>query len=155
MCASLFLLARYAAILQNCPSVAMLSLFNIPSHDAPKMTHRQSHIPVDSDSHHHLLPIRPKPLLYPKDSTILTSSRHSSKIAEQIGFHPILVRSICFYLSIGYVFLGETFSPHDVQSETKQTHLFDHCLQRISMMDSLVSPREISLEERCPTKSTT
>lgn len=72
----------------------MLSLFNIPSNDAPKMTLRHSQIQVYSDSYQNLLPIRPKPLLYPKDSTILTNSRHSSKIAEQIGVHSILVRSI-------------------------------------------------------------
>lgn len=36
------LLARYAAILQNTPCVAMLSLFNIPSNDASKMTQRIS-----------------------------------------------------------------------------------------------------------------
>jgi hypothetical protein len=37
-----FLIARYAAILQNTPCVAMLSLFNIPSSDASKITHRHS-----------------------------------------------------------------------------------------------------------------
>ncbi len=38
----LFLIARYAGILQNTPCVAMLSLFNIPSSDASKMTQRHS-----------------------------------------------------------------------------------------------------------------
>jgi len=38
----MFLIARYAGILQNTPCVAMLSLFNIPSSDASKMTQRPS-----------------------------------------------------------------------------------------------------------------
>ncbi len=107
-----FLLARYAAILQNTPCVAMLSLFNIPSSDAPKMTQRPSQsifsstywdrkqkekyffslFLVFSDTYNSVLPIRPKPLLYPKDSTILTNSRHSSK-ADQTSCN-ILVSSI-------------------------------------------------------------
>lgn len=96
--------ARYAAILQNTPSIAMLSLFNIPSYDAPKMTHRSSQIQAQIDTYQHLLPIRPKPLLYPKDSTILTNSRHSSKIGEQLGFQPILVR-IRIYLYVVCLFV--------------------------------------------------
>lgn len=95
--------ARYAAILQNTPSIAMLSLFNIPSYDAPKMTQRSSQIQAQIDTYQHLLPIRPKPLLYPKDSTILTNSRHSSKIGEQLGFQPILVR-IRIYLYVVCLF---------------------------------------------------
>ncbi len=35
---------------------------------------------VFSDSHNILLPIKPKPLLYPKDSTLMYDSRHNSKV---------------------------------------------------------------------------
>jgi hypothetical protein len=52
---------------------------------------------VFSHTHDTLLPIKPKPLLYPKDSTILTNSRHGSK-ADQIGCNIILVRF--FFVSI-------------------------------------------------------
>jgi hypothetical protein len=114
------LIARYAAILQNTPCVAMLSLFNIPSGDACKMAQRQSQsillkkknlfylnflFQVFSDTYNTLLPIKPKPLLYPKDSTILTNSRHSSK-ADQLSCNIILVSyfffcfnyQLCFFL---------------------------------------------------------
>lgn len=93
----------------------MLSLFNIPSNDPSKMTqrvsqsmcssiHRKREIPppyfslsVPADTSKSILPIRPKPLLYPKDSTILTNSRHSSK-ADQTGCN-ILVSTVMSYVS--------------------------------------------------------
>jgi len=40
---------------------------------------------VFSDSYNILLPIKPKPLLYPKDSTLLYNSRHNSKTDQNIG----------------------------------------------------------------------
>ncbi|CAF4681621.1 unnamed protein product, partial [Rotaria sp. Silwood1] len=82
--------ARYAAILQNSPYVAMLSLFNIPFSDASRMVQRHSE--MFSDGYNTILPIKPKPLLYPKDSTILTNSRESSKI-DQLGGDMILIKS--------------------------------------------------------------
>ena len=72
-----------------------------------------------SDTYNTILPVKPKPLLYPKDSTILTNSRHSSK-ADQIGGDTILVSlSVClFQLSVMFLFPGETkketFSQHDI-----------------------------------------
>ncbi|CAF4666138.1 unnamed protein product [Rotaria sp. Silwood1] len=69
--------ARYAAILQNTCCVAMLSLFNIPSSDASKLSERHSQ--MFSDPYNVLLPIKPKPLLYSKDSTLLSDCRQNSK----------------------------------------------------------------------------
>ncbi|CAF0993322.1 unnamed protein product [Adineta steineri] len=79
---------RFAAILQNTPCVAMLSLFNISSIDAGKMAQRHSQ--MFSDTSNTILPIKPKPLLYPKDASMLTDSRHNSK-TDQIVVEPILV----------------------------------------------------------------
>ncbi|CAF0973125.1 unnamed protein product [Rotaria sordida] len=81
--------ARYAAILQNSPCVAMLSLFNIPFSDVSRIPQRQSQSQMFSDIYNTVLPIKPKPLLYPKDSIILTNSRESSKI-DQLGGDMIL-----------------------------------------------------------------
>ncbi|CAF1269382.1 unnamed protein product [Adineta steineri] len=79
---------RFAAILQNTPCVAMLSLFNISSSDAGKMAQRHSQ--MFSDTSNTILPIKPKPLLYPKDASMLTDSRHNSK-TDQVVVEPILV----------------------------------------------------------------
>lgn len=96
---NLFLLARYAAILQNTCCVAMLSLYNISSNDASKLPQRHSQcnyivlffilkilfsslfnfVLVFSDPSNNLLPIKPKPLLYAKDSTLLSKSRQNSR----------------------------------------------------------------------------
>ena len=92
----------------------MLSLFNIPSNDPSKMTQRVSQsmcssihrkreilfLQVSTDTSKSILPIRPKPLLYPKDSTILTNSRHSSK-ADQTGCN-ILVSIVMSYVSFRF-----------------------------------------------------
>ncbi|CAF0782326.1 unnamed protein product [Adineta ricciae] len=75
--------ARYAAILQNTSCVAMLSLFNISSNDASKIAQRHSQ--MFSDTLNTILPIKPKPLLYPKDANILTNSRHSSKTDQMVA----------------------------------------------------------------------
>ncbi len=82
-----------------------------------------------SDTYNKLLPIRPKPLLYPKDSTILTNSRHSSK-ADQLGCNVILV-SFLFLSIISYVSFADKnqniFSQHDikqfVQSKINQLYV--------------------------------
>jgi hypothetical protein len=58
---------------------------------------------VSSDTYNKLLPISPKPLLYPKDSTILTNSRHNSK-TDQLGCNTILV-SYFFKVQLSVMFL--------------------------------------------------
>ncbi|CAF3390722.1 unnamed protein product [Rotaria sp. Silwood1] len=98
--------ARYAAILQNSPYVAMLSLFNIPFSDASRMVQRHSE--MFSDGYNTILPIKPKPLLYPKDSTILTNSRESSKI-DQLGGDMILVSFSCINFNY-FLFPNQTKS---------------------------------------------
>jgi hypothetical protein len=91
----------------------MLSLLNIPSSDASKMPQRHSQSMFDhqekkmylflftsvfSDSYNVLLPIKPKPLLYPKDSTFMSDSHHNSKVDQMAG-DAILVS----YFLISYI----------------------------------------------------
>jgi hypothetical protein len=61
---------------------------------------------VFSDTYNTILPVKPKPLLYPKDSIILTNSRHNSK-ADQIGGDIILV-SFLFQLLVMFSLPDET-----------------------------------------------
>lgn len=78
----------------------MLSLFNIPSNDPSRIPQRHSQSmfyflvvienkknfsSVFSNSYNILLPIKPKPLLYPKDSTLMFNSRHNSKSDQIVG----------------------------------------------------------------------
>jgi hypothetical protein len=56
---------------------------------------------VFSDSYNILLPIKPKPLLYPKDLTLMSDSRHSSKTDQLIG-DAILVGSFFLVLFVIY-----------------------------------------------------
>ncbi|CAF4519269.1 unnamed protein product [Rotaria socialis] len=75
--------ARYAAIVQNTSCLAMLSLFNISFSDGSRMAQCQSQVSPEIIGT--MLPVKPKPLLYPKDSTILANSRENSKIDQFSG----------------------------------------------------------------------
>ncbi|UJR35756.1 hypothetical protein I4U23_028505 [Adineta vaga] len=94
--------ARYAAILQNTPCVAMLSLFNIPSNDTSKTPPRQFH--SFSDPCNTLLPIKTKPLLYPKDSTLLSDSHQNLKL-DQTTNDSVLSRLIMNIEHFEYYYL--------------------------------------------------
>ncbi|CAF1425220.1 unnamed protein product [Adineta steineri] len=80
--------ARYAAILQNTSCVAMLSLFNIPSGEVTKMPQR--HNQTFCDPNNILLPIKPKPLLFPKESTFLYDESNQILKSDQIAGDTIL-----------------------------------------------------------------
>jgi uncharacterized membrane protein len=91
---------------------------------------------VFSDTYNTILPVKPKPLLYPKDSIILTNSRHNSK-ADQIGGDIILV-SFLFQLLVMFSLPDEmkkNFSQREVKQIFKRNiRIFDNRMLRISMM---------------------
>jgi uncharacterized membrane protein len=93
-------------------------------------------IQVFSDTYNTILPVKPKPLLYPKDSIILTNSRHNSK-ADQIGGDIILV-SFLFQLLVMFSLPDEmkkNFSQREVKQIFKRNiRIFDNRMLRISMM---------------------
>ncbi|CAF1549050.1 unnamed protein product, partial [Didymodactylos carnosus] len=70
--------ARYAAIMENNSSVAMISLFNVPCNDSAKFLPRTS-----ENNYNPIIPIKLKPSLYSHNSCLLTGSRHSSKTTDQ------------------------------------------------------------------------
>ncbi|UJR10356.1 hypothetical protein I4U23_014561 [Adineta vaga] len=139
---------RYAAILQNTSCVAMLSLFNISSNDASKLAQRHSQ--MFSDTTNMILPIKPKPLLYPKDANILTNSRHSSK-TDQIVADTVLVGFR--FLSYEFIFSSQLESKlllTQIINRKLIIDMFDSCMLRISMLDILVLfSRKISMNVSC------
>ena len=99
---------------------------------------------VLSDTYKKLLPIKPKPLLYPKDSTILTNSRHSSK-ADQTSCHPILV-SYNFNYQLCFSFACARALTYFLSMISEQLfnrkliiNIFDSCMLRISIMQHILS----------------
>jgi hypothetical protein len=52
---------------------------------------------VFSDLNNVLLPIKPKPLLYPKDSTLMSDSHHNSKTDQIVG--DIMVKFLILFIS--------------------------------------------------------
>lgn len=93
---------------------------------------------MSADTPKSILPIRPKPLLYPKDSTILTNSRHSSK-ADQTGCTILVstVMKLCLFRS-QHVYLNM------ISSVVKNINDARMCSKKFSIIDC----RTISIEQK-------
>ncbi|CAF3115487.1 unnamed protein product [Rotaria socialis] len=132
--------ARYAAILQNTCCVAMLGLFNISSSDTSKPLER--HCQMFSDPSNTLLPIKPKPFLYPKDSTLMSDSRHVSKsdqVTSDTILDLILITLNCIRLIIRYTFQSYFLqrSLYICRTYKFLTSYFSHCAVWILCVISL------------------
>ncbi|CAF1470789.1 unnamed protein product [Adineta ricciae] len=131
---------RYAAILQNTPCVAMLSLHNILPCDTSKMSQRQ--YPSFSDPYNALLPIKPKPLLYPKDSTLLSDSNQNLKFNQTTTDSIqdlVLITLNCLRLIIRYSFHSYFVQRSIILCRTYKflTSYFSHCAVWILCVISL------------------
>ena len=64
-----------------------------------------------SDSYNVLLPIKPKPLLYPKDSTLLSDSRYNSKTDQNTAD----VTIVSSFVPVVLFEKRESFSQHEIE----------------------------------------